>query len=113
MAKSGYADRLTTITLRTFQVLAYAEGGLLPAILVVAVVHWVSGAGNFLVALVGATHGIVFTLYILLTFVVARLLHWSARMTSVAISVAFVPFATWIFEGRIHEEISRRIQQHS
>ena len=91
--------------------MAYAEGGLLPAILIIAVVHWVTGYGSVLVAIVGATHGTVFTIYILLVPVVARLLHWPARTTSVAFSVAFVPFATWAFERRIHNDIVKRIQQ--
>lgn len=102
---------MATAILRVFQVLAYAEGGLLPIILVVAIIHWVTGYGSLLVAVVGATHGMVFTIYMLLVPVVARLLHWSGRTTSVAFSVAFVPFATWTFERRIHDDISKRIQQ--
>lgn len=102
---------MNAVTLRVFQVMAYAEGGLLPTILIVAVVHWVSGYGSSLVAIVGATHGMVFTLYMLLVPVVARLLHWPARTVSVAFSVAFIPFATWSFERRIHDDIAKRIKQ--
>jgi len=89
------------VTLRAFQVAAYAEGGLLPAILGVAVFHWLTGDGGTVVALVGATHGIAFTAYVLLVPAVAGLLHWPARTTSLAFSVAFVPFAPWSFERRI------------
>lgn len=95
--------------LRAFQVLAYAEGGLLPTILIVAVYHWTTGRGSLIVAIVGATHGTVFTAYILIVPVVARLLGWSLRTTSIAFSVAFVPFATWNFERRIHGDIINRI----
>lgn len=91
--------------------MAYAEGGLLPTILVVAIIHWITGYGSLLVAIVGATHGTVFTVYMLLVPVVARLLHWPARTVSVAFSVAFIPFATWAFERRIHGDIAKRIQQ--
>jgi len=110
MPKGKYASRLSAITLRTFQVLAYAEGGLLPTILIVAVIHWITGQGSLLVAIIGATHGMVFTAYILLVPIIARLLHWPARTTSVAISVAFIPFATWTFERRIHSDIAKRVQ---
>lgn len=111
MSGKKYVDKITTAILRIFQVLAYAEGGLLPTILIVAIFHWVTGHGSTLVAIVGATHGMVFTAYVLLVPVVARLLHWPARTTSVAFSVAFVPFATWAFERRIHNDITQRIQQ--
>lgn len=111
MPKRKLAERTTATTLRIFQVMAYAEGGLLPTILVVAIIHWVTGYGSTLVAIVGATHGMVFTLYMLLVPVVARLLHWPARTISVAFSVAFVPFATWNFERRIHNDITLRVQQ--
>lgn len=96
--------------LRAFQVLAYAEGALLPTILLVAVYHWVTGKGGVLVAIVGATHGSVFTAYILIVPVIAMLLRWPWRTTSVALSVAFIPFATWNFERRIHGEIMKRIK---
>lgn len=105
------SQKLATVVLRTFQVLAYAEGALLPSILVVAIYHWVSGKADVLVAIVGATHGTVFTAYILIVPVVAKLLRWPWRTTSVAFSVAFIPFATWTFERRIHNDITTRIQQ--
>ncbi len=92
--------------------LAYAEGALLPTILIVAVYHWVTGKADVLVAIVGASHGSVFTLYILIVPVVARLLRWPWRTTSVAFSVAFIPFATWTFERRIHGEIMERIERN-
>jgi integral membrane protein len=111
MSKEKYAIRLSTMTLRTFQIFAYAEGGLLPTILIVAVIHWMTGYGSLLVAVIGATHGMAFTAYILLVPVVGRLLHWPARTISVAFSVAFVPFATWTFERRIHNDISKRVRQ--
>jgi len=109
MSKSS--GRVVVSLLRLFQILAYAEGGLLPTILIVAVIHWVTGYGSSLVAVVGATHGMVFTVYMLLVPVVARLLNWLARTISVAFSVAFVPFATWNFERRIHGDIAKRVQQ--
>ena len=96
--------------LRAFQVLAYAEGALLPSILIVAIYHWVSGKADVLVAVVGATHGTVFTAYILIVPVVAKLLRWPWRTTSVAFSVAFIPFATWTFERRIRQDLLKRIQ---
>lgn len=110
MSKNA-ADRAANAILRVFQVMAYAEGGLLPTILVVAIIHWVTGYGSSLVAVVGATHGMVFTIYMLLVPAVARLLHWPMRTTSVAFSVAFVPFATWTFERRIHNDIVKRVQK--
>lgn len=110
MSKNS-TDRVAAVVLRIFQVLAYAEGGLLPTILIVAIIHWTTGYGSLLVAVVGASHGMVFTAYILLVPVVARLLHWPIRTTSVAFSVAFVPFATWNFERRIHNDITKRIHQ--
>jgi hypothetical protein len=36
-------------------------------------------------------------------------LRWPWRTISVAFSVAFIPFATWNFERRIHEDIMSRI----
>lgn len=96
--------------MRIFQVMAYAEGALLPSILVVAIIQWLTGHGHLAVAIVGATHGTVFTIYVLLVPIVARLLGWSARTTSIAFSVAFIPFATWTFERRIHGDIVKRIQ---
>lgn len=109
MSTTKFTDKLTVFVLRTFQVMAYAEGGLLPTILVVAIIHWVTGYGDVLVAIVGATHGTVFTVYILLVPIVARLLRWPRRTISVAFSVAFIPFATWAFERRNHQEITDRI----
>jgi integral membrane protein len=100
---------LVAATLRGFQIAAYAEGGLLPAILLLAVIHWVSGGGTAAVAVVGAAHGTAFTVYVLLIPCVARLLHWSPRTASVALSVAFVPFAPWAFERRIHAELTHRV----
>lgn len=103
------SQKLAAAALRIFQVLAYAEGALLPSILIVAIYHWVSGKADVLVAIVGATHGTVFTAYILIVPVVAKLLRWPWRTTSVAFSVAFIPFATWTFERRIHQDIMNRI----
>jgi integral membrane protein len=97
--------------LRGFQIAAYAEGGLLPAILLLAVVHWLSGDGATAVAVVGTAHGTAFTAYLLLVPCVARLLHWPSRTTSVAISVAFVPFAPWSFERHMRADIDDRIQR--
>jgi integral membrane protein len=91
---------------RAFQLTAYAEGGLLPAILLVAVVHWVTGYDAPVVAVVGAAHGIAFTAYTLLVPAVARLLRWPLNTTSVAFSVAFVPFAPWAFERRIRNDLT-------
>jgi integral membrane protein len=105
------SQKLATITLRAFQVLAYAEGALLPTILIVAIYHWITGKAGLLVAVVGATHGSVFTAYILIVPVVGYLLRWPWRTISVAISVAFIPFATWGFERRIHKEIVNRIEE--
>ena len=105
------SKKFVALTLRTFQVLAYAEGALLPTILVVAIYHWITGKADVLVAIIGATHGSVFTAYILIVPVVAHLLRWRWRTTSVAISVAFIPFATWGFERRIHKEIIDRIAE--
>ena len=104
-----FSKKLVTITLRAFQVLAYAEGALLPTILIVAIYHWITGKADVLVAIIGATHGSVFTAYILIVPVVAHLLRWRWHTTSIAISVAFIPFATWGFERRIHKEIIGRI----
>lgn len=105
------SQKLATVVLRTFQVLAYAEGALLPSILIIAIYHWITGKADVLVAIVGATHGTVFTAYILIVPVIARLLRWPWRTTSIAFSVAFIPFATWTFERRIHNDITTRIQQ--
>lgn len=102
--------KLVRITLRIFQVLAYAEGGLLPSILVVAIINWTTGHGHFLVAIVGATHGTVFTAYVLIVPIVARILRWPKRTISVAFSVAFIPFATWSFERRIHADIVKGVE---
>ncbi len=104
--------RLSTGVLRLFQILAYAEGALLPTILIVAVYHWITGKADVLVAIVGASHGSVFTVYILILPVVARLLRWPWRTTSIAFSVAFIPFATWTFERRIHGEIMKRVERN-
>lgn len=104
--------RLSTGVLRLFQVLAYAEGALLPTILIVAVYHWITGKADVLVAIIGASHGSVFTAYILIVPIVARLLRWPWRTASVAFSVAFIPFATWSFERRIHSEIMERIERN-
>lgn len=104
------SNKFVVLALRAFQVLAYAEGALLPSILVIAIYHWVTGKADVLVAIVGATHGTVFTAYILIVPIVARLLRWPWRTTSVALSVAFIPFATWNFERRIHQDILNRIE---
>jgi integral membrane protein len=105
------------VILRAFQLTAYAEGGLLPAILLVAVMHWVTGYGAPIVAVVGAAHGAAhgaaFTAYVLLVPAVARLLRWPLNTTSVAFSVAFVPFAPWAFERRIRTDVTGRSQSWS
>ncbi|HEU4947915.1 MAG TPA: DUF3817 domain-containing protein [Kribbella sp.] len=105
-------DLAVRASLRAFQAFAIAEGGLLPAILVVALIHWASGVGAGVVAVVGAMHGTAFTAYVLLTPLVARLLGWSRRTASVALSVAFVPFAPWAFERHIRGELMRCLAQH-
>jgi len=108
---TGLGSALVAGCLRVFQVLAIAEGALLPAILTIAVVHWTSGRGAPVVAVVGATHGVVFTLYVLMVAPIALLLGWSLRKASVAVSVAFVPFATWGFERRMRPAITQRIAE--
>jgi integral membrane protein len=105
-------DLAVRVSLRAFQVFAIAEGGLLPAILLVAVIHWVSGGGAGVVAVVGALHGTAFTAYVLLAPLVARLLRWSPRTLSVALSVAFVPFAPWAFERRVRGDLTRCVVLH-
>ncbi len=113
MSTTTPADTAAAVLLRAFQLAAYAEGGLLPAILLVAVVHWVTGYGAPIVAVVGAAHGAAFTAYVLLVPAVARLLSWPLRTTSVAFSVAFVPFAPWAFERRIRKDLTRPSQRWS
>jgi integral membrane protein len=107
---TAHADTPAAVILRAFQLTAYAEGGLLPAILLVAVMHWVTGYGAPIVAVVGAAHGAAFTAYVLLVPAVARLLRWPLNTTSVAFSVAFVPFAPWAFERRIRNDLTGRSQ---
>jgi integral membrane protein len=97
-------DTPAAVILRAFQLTAYAEGGLLAAVM-----HWVTGYGAPIVAVVGAAHGAAFTAYILLVPAVARLLRWPLNTTSVAFSVAFVPFAPWAFERRIRNDLTRRV----
>jgi len=106
MSTTTQTDATTVVILRAFQLAAYAEGGLLPAILLVAIVHWVTGFGTPIVAVVGAAHGAAFTAYVLLVPAVARLLRWPLNTTSVAFSVAFVPFAPWAFERRIRNDLN-------
>jgi integral membrane protein len=106
MSTTTPADTTAAVLLRAFQLTAYAEGGLLPAILLVAIVHWVTGYGAPIVAVVGAAHGAAFTAYILLVPAVARLLRWPLNTASVAFSVAFVPFAPWAFERRIRNDLN-------
>jgi integral membrane protein len=101
---TAHAGTPAAVILRAFQLTAYAEGGLLPAILLVAIVDWASGYGAPIVAVVGAAHGAAFTAYILLVPAVARLLRWPVNTTSVAFSVAFVPFAIWAFARRIRTD---------
>ncbi len=107
--RKRFSKKLVTFTLRAFQVLAYAEGALLPTILAVAIYHWITGRAHIAVAIVGATHGSVFTAYLLIVPVVGYLLRWPWRTISVAFSVAFIPFATWSFERRIHQDIVNKI----
>ena len=109
LMRKRLSKKFVTLTLRAFQVLAYAEGALLPTILVVAIYHWITGRAYIAVAIVGATHGSVFTAYILIVPLVGYLLRWPWRTISVAFSVAFIPFATWGFERRIHKEIVSKI----
>lgn len=104
--------RSVALALRAFQTLAIAEGGLLPAILLTALVHWITGRGATAVTIVGASHGAAFTAYILLIPIIARLLRWPLRTTGIAISVAFVPFLPWAFERRIRPEVADRIRLH-
>lgn len=111
MTTTTHADVTASVLLRAFQLAAYAEGGLLPAILLVAIVHWVSGYGAPIVAVVGALHGAAFTAYVLLVPAVSRLLGWPRHTMSVAFSVAFVPFAPWAFERRIREDLTTRPRQ--
>ena len=107
---SSAVDVAVRVTLRAFQAVALAEGGLLPAILLAALVAGSAGAATA-VAVVGAAHGTAFTAYVLLTPLVAGLLRWSPRTSTVALSVAFVPFAPWAFERRIRGELTRRVER--
>jgi len=50
--------------------------------------------------------------YMLLVPLIARLLCWPSRMLSVAVSVAFVPFAPWSFERRIRAELTACVARH-
>lgn len=101
-------EALDRPTFRAFQVLAYAEGGLLPAILLTATLSWLTGSGKAIVAVVGALHGITFAIYCLLVPLVATVQRWPGRTTSIALSVAFIPFAPWAFERRIHRGLLDR-----
>lgn len=107
------SSRSSALALRAFQVIAIAEGGLLPAILLTAIIHWITGRGATAVAVIGAAHGTAFTAYILLIPIVARLLRWPPRTTGIAFSVAFVPFLPWAFERRIRPEIAVCVRSDS
>jgi integral membrane protein len=113
MPTTAHPDATAAVLLGAFQLTAYAEGGLLPAILLVAIVHWVTGYGAPIVAVVGAAHGAAFTAYVLLVPAVARLLRWPLNTTSVALSVAFVPFAPCAFARRIRSDVTGRGQRWS
>ncbi|HUW78233.1 MAG TPA: DUF3817 domain-containing protein [Candidatus Nanopelagicaceae bacterium] len=103
---SPKTKRSTLVLVRIFSVIAVAEGALLPSILVVAVIHWLTGWGMTLVAIIGATHGTAFTIYMLLIPFMARSLGWSLKTSGMAFSVAFVPFMPWAFERKIRRSIA-------
>lgn len=94
------------LLLRAFQGLALAEGTALPLILLAATVHAVTGLGGLAVAVTGATHGTLFTLYLAVVGPTSRTLGWSRRRLATAIGVSVMPFAPWWFERSIRPEIN-------
>lgn len=98
--------RRRRLLLRSFQALALAEGTALPLILLTATVHAVTGLGGLAVVITGATHGTLFTLYLVVVGPTSRTLGWSRRRLATAIGASVMPFAPWWFERSIRGEIN-------
>lgn len=98
--------RRRRLLLRAFQGLALAEGTALPLILLAATVHAVTGLGGLAVAITGAAHGTLFTLYLAVVGPTSHTLGWSRRRLATAIGVSVMPFAPWWFERSIRPEIN-------
>jgi integral membrane protein len=62
--------------------------------------------GSTAVVFIGASHGAVFTLYMLLVPLVVRARHWFFKTTGTASCVVFVPLLPWAFERTIRREIA-------
>ncbi|MFD1656823.1 DUF3817 domain-containing protein [Streptomyces caeni] len=101
---STYSARLFAV-LQIFRLVAVAEGTLLPALLVLVLVRYLTGAGASAVAVIGATHGTVFTVYLLLLPLVRRALDWPWRTVGIAFIASLVPLAPWALERQFRTEI--------
>ena len=94
------------IWIRLWRVIAVAEGVLLPAIVLLALIRGPLHVPGVVVAVVGASHGSVFTAYLVLLPAVARRLRWSRRRLLVAAVASVVPFATWRVERELRRDFA-------
>lgn len=59
------------------------------------------------VRVVGAAHGGLFVIYLVLVLVAARRDAWPARRVGEAVAAAFLPFGPFWFDARLRRELNR------
>lgn len=84
-----------------FRFMGIVEGGSLLLLLFIAMpLKYLFGMPEA-VSVVGAVHGGLFTVYVLMTIYATFAVRWPFRFTIGAIAVAFVPFGNFILDRRL------------
>ncbi|WP_341202234.1 DUF3817 domain-containing protein [Planomicrobium okeanokoites] len=87
--------------LNQFRFMGFVEGGSLLLLLFIAMpLKYFFGMPE-VVSVVGALHGGLFTVYVLMIIYATFAVRWPFRFTIGAIAVAFIPFGNFILDKRL------------
>ncbi|WP_268809843.1 DUF3817 domain-containing protein [Planococcus sp. CAU13] len=87
--------------LNQFRFMGLVEGGSLLLLLFIAMPLKYFFDMPEVVSVVGALHGGLFTVYVLMTIYATFAVKWPYRFTFAAIAVAFIPFGNFVLDKRL------------
>lgn len=90
-----------------YRVMAYVTGVWLLLLVLVAVPVKYIGHDPTLVGIVGPVHGILYIIYVLVTFDLSRRRHWALGYTVLVMLAGTIPFLSFVAERHITREIRR------
>ncbi|NUS43315.1 MAG: DUF3817 domain-containing protein [Mycobacteriaceae bacterium] len=84
---------------KRFRLVAWAEAVSWAGLLIAMGFKYIPDPGHpKAVSIPGMVHGVIFILFVLVSFVTARALKWSAGVTALALLASLPPFCTVLFE---------------